>query len=90
MVLMCLPLIVIGGENNFVMGKDIAEELGVLRIEIHAMNTKSIINQYPKITQKRLEKLQNTSVDLHIDKYVPTTIHKHYRIPFHLRSKVKA
>ena len=54
------------------------------------MNTESIINEYANVTQKKLGKLQNMSVDLHIDKSVPATIHKHYRIPFHLRSKVKA
>ena len=54
------------------------------------MNTESIINEYPSVTQKKLGKLQNIRVDLHIDKSVPATIHKHYRIPFHLRSKVKA
>ena len=85
-------LIVIDGENNFfLLGKDTAEELGVLRIEINAMNTESIINQYQSdFTQKKLGKLQNMSVDLHIYKYVPATIHKHYRIPCHLRFKVKA
>ena len=66
------------------------EELGVLRILINAMNTESIINEYPSVTQKKLGKLQNMSVDLHIDKYVPETIHTHYRIPFHIRSKIKA
>ena len=71
------------------MGKDTAVELGVLRIEINAMNTQSIINEYPIVTQKKLGKLQNIREDLHIGKSVPVTIHKHYRIPFHLRSKVK-
>ena len=83
-------LIVIDGEDSFLLGKDTAEELGVLRIEINAMNTESIINEYPNVTQKKLGKLQNMSVDLHIDISVPATIQKHYRIPFHLRSKVKA
>ena len=62
----------------------------MLRIEINAMNTESIINEYPNVTQKKHGKLQNMSVDLHIDKFVPATIHKHYRIAFHLRSKIKA
>ena len=62
----------------------------MLRIEINAINTESIINQYLNATQKKHGKLQNMSVDLHINKSVPETIHKPYRIPFHLRSKVKA
>ena len=82
--------IVIDGEDSFLLGKDTAEEIGVLRTEINAMNTESIINEYPNVTQKKLGKLQNMSVDLQIDKSVPATIHKHYCIPFHLRSKVKA
>ena len=62
----------------------------MLRIEINAMNTESSINEYQSVTRKKLGKLQNMSVDHHIDKSVPATIHKHYRIPFHLRSKVNA
>ena len=42
MVLMSARLIVIDGENSFLLGK---EELGVLRIEINAINTESIINE---------------------------------------------
>ena len=79
-------LIVIDGETLFLMGNDTAEE----RIEINSMNIGRIIKQYPKVNKKKLGKLQNMSVDLHIDKSVFVTIHKHYRISFHLRSKVNA
>ena len=82
-------LVVIEGDNKPLLGKQSAESLGVLKIEINSINSDNIVDKYPNITKKKLGRLENVNVKLHINESVPAVAHKHYRIPFHLRTKVK-
>ena len=71
------------------MGKSTAEELGVLKIMVNALSNDELFSAYPNVVNKKLGKLKDCEVKLHIDRTVPPVANKHYRIPFHLRDKVE-
>ena len=45
-------------------------------------------NKYPHIISNSLGKLKNHNIQLYIDHSIPLIARMHYRIPFHLGSKV--
>ena len=47
--------VVIEGDNKPLLGKQSAESLGVLKIEINSINSDNIVDKYPNITKKNLE-----------------------------------
>ena len=82
-------LIVMNNNISSLLGKSTAEKLGVLKLLVNSLSSDSIENKYPQIISNSLGKLKNHNIKLHIDHSIPPVARKHYRIPFHLRSKVK-
>ena len=77
-------LIVMNNNISSLLGKSTAEKLGVLKLLVNSLSSDSI-----EIISNSLGKLKNHNIKLHIDHSIPPVARKHYRIPFHLRSKVK-
>ena len=82
-------LLVVDSNASSLMGKSTAEELGVLKIMVNALSNDELFSAYPNVVNKKLGKLKDCEVKLHIDRTVPPVANKHYRIPFHLRDKVE-
>ena len=59
------------------MGKSTAEELGVLKIMINALSNDELFSAYPNVVNKKLGKLKDCEVKLHIDRTVPPVANKH-------------
>ena len=78
------------------LGKETAERLGVLSIDVkHLSNnppmleSNKLFSKYTGISDG-IGCLKNTQVKLHIDTTVPPVARKHNRTPFHMRTKVAA
>ena len=82
-------LLVVDSNASSLMGKSTAEELGVLKIMVNALSNDDLFSAYPNVVNKKLGKLKDCEVKLHIDRTVPLVANKHYRIPLHLRDKVE-
>ena len=87
--LMKEKLIVMNNTISALLGKSTAEKLGVIKLLVNSLSSDSIENRYPQIILNSLGKLNNHNIKLHIDHSILPAARKHYRIPFHLRSKVK-
>ena len=80
-----------GVRNTPLLSRCTAEELGVLRIEVHAVEDtrESIMRKYPDMFQG-IGKLHSRQVKLYVDENVTPIVQPLRRTPYNLRDKVKA
>ena len=64
-------LVVVDSNASSLMGKSTAEELGVLKIMVNALSNDELFSAYPNVVNKKLGKLKDCEVKLHIDRTVP-------------------
>ena len=85
--------VVQGAGNIPLLSRRTAEELGILKIEINAIDQSdmksSIIGKYPDVFQG-IGKLKNRQVTLYVDDRVTPIAQPLRRTPFNLREKVEA
>ena len=56
---------------------------------VNNISIDTVTDKYPEVTSNKLGQLKGHMIKLHIDDKVTPVARKHYRIPFHLRAKVK-
>ena len=69
-------LLVVDSNASSLMGKSTAEELGVLKIMVNALSNDELFSAYPNVVNKKLGKLKDCEVKLHIDRTVPPVANK--------------
>ena len=79
---------VLQGTNGSLMSYITARELGLIKVNVCAMNIKQLTEQYAEVFEG-VGKLKDYEVMLHIDESVTPVAQPARRIPFHMRKQVE-
>ena len=76
------------GTNGSLMSYITARKLGLIKVNICAMNTKQLTEEYAEVFEG-VGKLKDYKVILHIDESVAPVTQLARQIPFHIRKQIE-